>query len=278
MQYKTDIEELIRIRYSTRNYSDEMVETHHIENLTAAMTPLNNQDYRFSILNHSFEEGVKVATYGFIKNAKRYIVAIGKKSKSNDLDFALKFGYDFEQIILKATDLGLGTCWMAMSFKSEDIHKQLHIKEDEQIVMASPFGYSSKTIGFQKLTRVLIKADQRKEPSQLFFEGHFDQPLELSHIGDYVHAFEAVRLAPSAGNAQPWRVVRQGQDFDFYVVSKKMYENRKNQAIELGFNDLGIAQLHFDLVARKYGLKGRFIKKDKAPLDEAKYAYSWVCE
>ena len=56
-----------------------------------------------------YDDGSRLGTYGMIKNAKTFIVAIAKKSLGEDLMRAVDFGYDFEKIVLKATDLGLDT-------------------------------------------------------------------------------------------------------------------------------------------------------------------------
>ncbi|MDA3847643.1 MAG: nitroreductase family protein, partial [Vallitaleaceae bacterium] len=225
---------------------------------------------------YSFEEGAKIGTYGFIKNAKAYIIAIAKKAMAEDKKKAVDFGYDFEQIILKATDLGFDTCWMAMSFNHQEIINMLGLSNDEHIMMVSPLGYGLTPKGFQKLTRMVIKADHRLDFEKLFFNKEFSHGLTKAEAGDYEKPLSMLRLAPSAGNSQPWRVVMTDEGFDFYVKPKPYYESRKNQRINLGYNDLGIAKMHFEYVAKKYNLSGSWIVKEEAPLSELAYAYSWI--
>ena len=52
-------------------------------------------------------------TYGMISGAKTYfLIAAGADDNS-----ALSAGYRFEQVVLEATRLGLGTCWVGGTFR-----------------------------------------------------------------------------------------------------------------------------------------------------------------
>ncbi len=86
------------------------------------------------------------------------------------------------------------------------------------------------------------------------------------------------RLAPSAGNAQPWRILKTNEGYDFYALPKKFYDNMKDKRVDFTYNDMGgIAKLHFELVAKKYGLKGKWVRKNVVgnELDGKIYVYSW---
>ena len=52
-----------------------------------------------------------------------------------------------------------------------------------------------------------------------------------------------VRLAPSAVNRQPWRVVREGTDYHFYLKHDKGYVSSATG--DLQKVDMGIALCHF---------------------------------
>jgi len=276
MSYTNDIETLIQKRRSSRSFADGVLNKENRNLLETFMKDFNCQDYRFDLIDYSFEEGAKIGTYGLIKNAKAYIFAIGKKAMSEEKSKHIDFGYDFEQIILKATDLGFDTCWMAMTFSHEEIINILGLSEDEHIIMVSPLGYGLPPKGIQKLTRMVVKADQRVAFEKLFYQDDFKHELTMEAAGAYSGPLNMVRLGPSAGNSQPWRVVMNSEGFDFYVKSKPLYENRKNQRINVGLNDMGIAKMHFEYVAKKYNLEGRWIIKEKAPLKELPYVFSWI--
>ncbi len=56
------------------------------------------------------------------------------------VDFAIAF----EHIILAATNLGLGTCWMGR-LEDETIKKTLNIPDRIKVVAISPFGYPAES-------------------------------------------------------------------------------------------------------------------------------------
>ena len=88
---------------------------------------------------------------------------------------------------------------------------------------------------------------------------------------------EAVRLAPSASNKQPWRVVYKSENksFDFYLDEDFTYNNRFKD-VKIQNVDLGIAMCHFESVSNELGLKGKWdisLKENK--FDNHIYIASW---
>jgi len=65
-----------------------------------------------------------------------------------------------------------------------------------------------------------------------------------------------VRRAPSASNRQPWRIVRDGNNFHFYICRNKGYGKLFNYDIQK--LDVGIAMCHFDLTALESGIQGKW--------------------
>ena len=100
----------------------------------------------------------------------------------------------------------------------------------------------------------------------------------------FAAVLEGVRMAPSASNKQPWRIVRRGRDWHFYLQRTKGYG--KGSAIfvmlrlaDLQRVDLGIAMCHFELVAREHGLAGIWVARDpglQLPGKDAEYVATWV--
>ncbi len=64
-----------------------------------------------------------------------------------------------------------------------------------------------------------------------------------------------LRLAPSAANTQPWRIIKQGDCFNIYLDKEKGYKRFSHHC---GYNDIGIAMCHFELSANELGLKGHW--------------------
>jgi nitroreductase len=181
---------------------------------------------------------VKIGTYGFIKNAPHFIGGITKNSFQHIVDF----GFIFEKLILRLTELELGTVWLGGTFNRKALN---HIIADDEIIPAlTAVGYKSqKTTLRDKTTRHLAKSNHRKPVEDLFFEQTIETPIHLNHR--LIEHLQHVRFAPSASNKQPWRLIIQNDSIDFYL------QRNKNYAQILPFDiqalDIGIAICHFTL-------------------------------
>ena len=156
------------------------------------------------------------------------------------------FGYSFEKMVLFAWSLGIGTTWIGGTMKRELFEKEAGVGEGEIMPCVSPLGYPAKKRSVKEIgMRTAIKADKRIKAEELFFENGFSTPL---HTEDTVinNALEAVRLAPSAVNKQPWRIVRCGDSYHFY---EKKTLAASGAAWDVQKVDLGIAICHFMSIA-----------------------------
>lgn len=259
------ITDLIRERYSCRSYTAAPLSEdtqNHLKDLLGRSTagPLGSQ-MRFELVGASQDDWSALkglGTYGFIKGAGGYIICAVNRSKHNMEDF----GYVLEKIVLIATDKGLGTCWLGGSFSKSSFAKKISPCADELIPAVIAIGYGANK---RRLIDALIRrhagSDHRLPWRELFFDGTFNNPLEQANIGVFVMCLEAVRLAPSASNKQPWRIVKDGPMWHFYLNRTKGYGNR-NQSIglaDLQRVDMGIAMCHFDLTANELGLRGQWV-------------------
>ena len=166
------------------------------------------------------------------------------------------FGYMFEKVVLFAWDLGVGTTWIAGTMDREAFEKAMKVAEDEIMPCVSPLGYPAKKMSLREsVMRRGIKADSRREFGELFFDGSFDNPLTPEKAGKLARVLEAVRLAPSAVNKQPWRVVLSGDKAHFYEKKSRGYDNG---GWDIQRIDMGIALCHFELAAQAIGLNARF--------------------
>ena len=68
------------------------------------------------------------------------------------------------------------------------------------------------------------------------------------------------RLAPSAGNKQPWRAIVCGDKVHFYEKKTKAMSN--NPLGDIQKVDVGISLAHFDLTLKENGINGCFVVKD----------------
>ena len=94
-----------------------------------------------------------------------------------------------------------------------------------------------------------------------------------------------VRLGPSASNKQPWRILRIGRSWHFYLQRTPNYREgflyRMFTQADLQRIDMGIAMCHFELTARELGLPGMWVNTNPGidKLDDlTEYIVSWVEE
>jgi nitroreductase len=117
----------------------------------------------------------------------------------------------------------------------------------------------------------------------LFFDTTFEETLSPQAAGEYASALEMVRRGPSASNRQPWRVVKDGNMWHFYLQRTPGYRERMLVRLftvaDMQRIDIGIAMCHFELMARDHGLDGHWVinTPDIEKLDEfTEYSASWV--
>jgi nitroreductase len=249
------VEQTVRNRYSVRTYNDQVIPPELWTKLEAYISTLSNPfgaQVTFRILQSAAaEKNRKLGTYGMIKGAKEYLGAI-----VSDSPLSLEsLGYEFESLILYSASLGLGTCWLGGTFTRSEFEKAMDSKEGDIFPAISPIGYAADRKSLTEvLSRKYIKADQRKPWDSLFFFNSFTSPLSPEEAGEYSFPLEMVRLAPSASNKQPWRIVKCGDNYHFYEAKTPGYSSV--HGYDMQRIDMGIAACHFYIAAKDKNLPG----------------------
>lgn len=280
LRFNTSIGDLTKERISVRTYDDKKEITREtMAKLNEYIEKLNgpfNPKVRFKIIKtKDIINGKSLGTYGIIKGVDTYIGAVVEKG-----NMALEnLGYEMEELILYATSLGLGTCWMGGTFSKSSFAKVMEVKDNEIFTIISPIGYKSEDRSFiDKLFR-RGQGDRRKEWLEIFFSKDFYTPIDKdADLGYLNEALENLRLAPSAINRQPWRIVVDGEKVHFFKIGKQS-QRTKNYHIDLSAVDMGIAIAHFDLTCKERGVYGEFhkelLKIDGVPKN-VEYIISWI--
>jgi len=191
-------------------------------------------------------------TYGFIRGARAFLAGLVRRAPGAYMDY----GYVLEKVVLEATEWGLGTCWLGGTFSRSGFARGLEAGPEDAIPAVMPIGKpAARGTLLDGLLRLTARSATRKGRESLFFRGDFQTPLSAGEAGSYEPCLEAVRLAPSAANRQPWRIVREddGDMFRFFVDRPPA---RKEPSADIRDIDLGIAMCHFELVAGELGLEG----------------------
>jgi hypothetical protein len=272
----------IQIRKSCRTYSNKTIEPEKIAELRLFLasnirTPFGSK-VRFHLMDFNeinIGELKNLTTYGVIKGARQFIIGtVEKQSRSME-----DYGYGMEKNILKATAMGLGTCWLGGTFKRSGFAEKINMDESELLPVISPVGYpSEKRSIIDRTFRFIASSDKRKPWDELFYLQDIDTVLYKVNAGRFEIPIECVRIAPSASNKQPWRIIKDkgNNTFHFYLKRTPGYGNI-GKDIKLQNIDIGIAMCHFELSARALGLTGDWNVNDpQIKSDGLEYIVSWI--
>jgi hypothetical protein len=286
MLYSQPITQIIAQRHSCRTYADRLLAApvqQTLKDFLAANEagPLGSTA-RFELAAATEQDRNSLrglGTYGFIKGATGFIVGAARPGAKNLEDY----GYLMERAILHATDLGLGTCWLGGSFTKSSFAKKISATCEETVPAVTATGYMAEAGSARDAIRLQVGGDRRLAWENLFFQEKFGAPLSPGEAGDYAAPLEMVRLGPSASNKQPWRVIRVGQAWHFYMQRTPGYREGFLQRLikvdDMQRLDLGIAMCHFELTAREQGLKGHWMVSEpklEKPDALTEYTATWA--
>lgn len=276
MEMDFPIEETVKKRHSVRSYLERPVSADQKEQIQTYIAGLSNpfsMEVSFHLLeNKPSASGEKLGTYGMIKGASDFV---GASVAPGELGLEA-LGYSFEQLILYLTSLGLGTCWLGGTFDRSGFAAAMKLKKGDLFPAISPIGYSQeKRRVMDSMARWIAKSDQRLSWNTMFFKGDFSHTLTQAEAGEYAFSLEMLRLAPSAGNKQPWRVVQDRDTYHFYEM-RSMKDNKLG--IDIQRTDVGIGACHFHLAAQERNLPGLFVKLSEPEIqkpEQMRYLFSW---
>ncbi len=279
MDFEKPIEEIIRKRYSCRTYVNEKLDEKSIEKINEFLQlkekgPFDKNAKFILVDTKKKEEKLKIGAYGLISGARYFIVGIVNKKSVNFTDF----GYLMEKVILKATELNYGTVWLGRSFNTNTFSNLVHLDDNEIIPAISPIGNIARNKrNLDKIISWGIKARKRKAWSELFFDNQFTKPLTAEKSAPYALALELLRLAPSARNNQPWRIVKVNELFHFYLKVQSRYIIEVFESMR--FIDIGIAMCHFELTTKENQLPGKWSIENPQLVTQpknCKYIATWA--
>ena len=244
--------ELIRSRRSVRTFDGSALKSEDAERILACANAAGNP-YGIPIewrLLSAKKDGLSTPV---IVGADTFIA--GKLRPAPHAEEA--FGYAFEEIVLFAQSLGVGSTWIAGTMDRPAFERAMELTGDEIMPCVSPLGYAAPKMSLREsMMRKGVKADRRLDFGTLFFDGAFDVPLTPEKAAILAEPLEAVRWAPSAVNKQPWRVIWDGRAAHFYEKKNRGYVSASGW--DLQKIDLGIALCHFSRALAEKGITAAF--------------------
>jgi nitroreductase len=176
--------DVIKTRASVREFSEKQVEDEKINYILecARLAPsyMNNQCWRFIVIQEkqTIEQIAKTTVINrWLKTAPLIIIACADPTDSvtnNSIEyFTVDVSIALEHIILAATDLGLGTCWIA-GFQEEKIKELLEIPKRIRVVAITPLGYLADKKGIaEQITKKFLKSTKRKTLDEIVHHEHW---------------------------------------------------------------------------------------------------------
>jgi nitroreductase len=252
-----NIQEVISRRISVRAYQPEPASFIDLEAVrlageqAEALTPAEMQFHIATDAQMGNELKGVIGDYGKTIHAPHFIVLASREGEG----YLTDAGFRFEQMVLKATERGLGTCWVGLMFKEASLRATLGLDNSWRMIVISPIGYALENSLTNRMLRTLVGAKARKPIEQLFFWQRPGEILPTSITSDHrlMQILEATRWAPSWMNKQPWRFVLREREILVYKVGQQNREGKDYTLL-----DCGIAMCHLHLVAQSLDIKGRW--------------------
>lgn len=212
-----EIIELMKERHSVRQYTDKKIEKEKREVLNTLIAKINQKaELHIQII---YDEprcfNSMMAHYGKFDGVNNYIALVGEKSKPDEA-----LGYYGEQIVLKAQELGLNTCWVAMTHGKS----KAQIDKGEKLVCLISLGYGKTAGAAHKSKKLSEVCNYKKDMPEWFLSG-----------------MEAALLAPTAMNRQKFYFELLPDNSIKITCGKGLYTKL----------DLGIVKYHFEVVSGK---------------------------
>ncbi len=206
---------LIAKRRSIRRYQPEPIDPQHLLVLNEVIDRCNRLGHLTMTLRLDDPEPFNhwLAHYGNLRGVRHYVALVGQPSD----DLEERIGYYGELLVLQATALGLGTCWIAGTYNKSK--SRVNLNASETLVGVIAIGIPAHP-GVQRRTKSVAQLSRYPKPMPPWFgEG-----------------MKAVQMAPTAMNQQKFRFETDGTTVKAHAG--------------IGFYtalDLGIAKLHFEI-------------------------------
>lgn len=175
-----DVFSVLQKRKSVRSYVSDPVTDKDIltilEGARLAPSAGNIQPWHFIIIKDNETRGkiAKGCRYGkFLSESPVVIIACGNKQASSDW-YAVDTAIALEHVVLGATALGLGTCWIGM-FNEQDIRTLVNLPTQFEIIALLALGYPrEKTDLWAKILHVIRP---RKQLAHILSSEQYGKPV-----------------------------------------------------------------------------------------------------
>ena len=217
-----DILEAMQQRHSVRTYLDKPIEGEVLSALEAEIAACNDEGglHIQLVVEEPEAFGTGIFKYGQFKGVRNYLCFVGP----DNAELGEKVGFYGERIILRAQQLGLNSCWVALTFNKRKTRYEC--APGEKLALVASIGYGET----QGKTKSIADVSDAPAGAPDWFE----------------QGVAAALLAPTAVNQQKFH-------FE-YLESSDDAKPRVRATTARGTQtdvDLGIVKCHFELAAGK---------------------------
>lgn len=252
---------IIQQRKSIREFKDKNITNDEIYNLQEYTYKVEQLQKDIATSFHFMEDGHKVheyllghaGYYGMAIDAPHYLLLISERKEH----YKKNAGYMMEQVLLKAYEMKIGSCWVDIIEEQQDLKSKLKIDTQGEIVAIAALGYPKTNI-----FGIETSVSGRQSVEELVYKKVWGQLMDIEELNQrgLEEIFYYARHAPSWGNIQPWKFIIDGDKLILTMLQQDSYQ-KKITDHEL---DCGIMMLYIEKMMHKQGIQGKWeLKIDK---------------
>lgn len=213
----TDMIDAMKERHSVRQYTDRPLAADAVRCLEEEIAACNRESGLHIQLVQNEPRAFQgfLARYGKFRGVTSYLALVGKKGPKLEETC----GYYGERLVLKAQQIGLNTCWAALTYSK--VASAFAVDEGEKLCAVIAVGYG-RTQGVPHRSKSIDQVAETEGPAPDWF----------------ISGVEAALLAPTAVNQQKFHFTLRGREVSV-KAGTGLYVNI----------DLGIVRYHFELGA-----------------------------
>jgi len=266
-----DLYDAILARRSVRMYERTPLPEPLLDEVRTAVEGVSalSPELPFSCAVQAVAEGDDIVSamggYGRLLSIPHVLVpAIGDGPNS-----LIDFGYRVEQLVVRLTQLGLGTCWLGALTHRASVVARFGPAEGTTIAAIVAFGRTAQNTASRAVNsaiRSVVGANRKKRVQEFTWRDTVGSPAALTELESKV--LEALRASPSTGNAQPWCVVLSGGLLFLGVrTDARYYRLSGNVGYDQVDAGIGMANVSLAIEALKHPSRWQLLLNDATERD-----------
>jgi len=252
----------IKLRKSIRKYKDSDVSPEHLQKIKAIINDAKSLLANIPMEVLLIEDGSKITdTFNgliskYTKVKAPHYLAFTSEIQEGHLE---NIGFIGEEIVLRLTDLGIGTCWLGSAIKQDLFKTIFTVKDKQSYIILVAFGYPASPLK-------PVTTRKRLDKGKIVTSAAYDTKYET--------IVQSLIDAPSAINSQPWKLSINDNKFDLFLENKNILT--KKMLKDTNHIDIGIGLSHLYNSAIEMGYKVELKKAPHEDIGSSEYIISAI--